>query len=77
MSEVNYFLKVLSKEGYPNPDVKSIAAMMDYNIELFLLDLKEEIGEEGVVDFCEKAIEKLTGKEGLRVDLDGPNKISI
>lgn len=73
MSEVNYFLKVLSKEGYPNPDVKSIAAMMDYNIELFLLDLKEEIGEEGVVDFCEKAIEKLTGREGLRVDLDGPN----
>ena len=73
MSEVNYFLKVLSKEGYPNPDVQSIATLMGYDNNDFLLDLKEEIGEEGVLDFCEKAIEKLTGDKGLRVDLDGPN----
>lgn len=73
MSEVNYFLKVLSKEGYPNPDLLSIALMMGYNNDDFLLDLKEEIGEKGVIDFCNKAIEKLTGKEGLRVDLNGPN----
>jgi len=64
MSEVNYFLKVLSKEGYPNPDLKSIAVLMGYNNDDFLLDLKEEIGEEGVLDFCNKAIEKLTGDKG-------------
>jgi len=73
MSEVNYFLKVLAVEGYPNPDLQSIAALMGYDNQDFLLDLKEEIGEQGVLDFCDKAIEKLTGDKGLRVDLDGPN----
>lgn len=73
MSEVTTFLKILKKEGYPNPNIQSIAKMIGYNSDYFLLDLKKEIGEQGVTDFCEKAIEKLTGKEGLRVDLDGPN----
>jgi len=34
--------------------------------------LKKEIGEKGVVDFCDKAIEKLSGDEGIKVELDGP-----
>ncbi len=33
--------------------------MVDYNLENFLVDLKEEIGEDGVKDFCDKAIEKI------------------
>lgn len=73
MSNVKNFLKFLEKEGYPNPDVQVIAYIMDYDINDFLLDLREEIGEEGVIDFCKKAIEKLTGEKGLRVDLGGPN----
>lgn len=73
MSNLKTFLKVLKKEGYPNPNTSTFAKYVNYDLEGFLYDLKEEIGENGVVDFCDKAIEKLTGKEGLRIDLDGPN----
>lgn len=73
MSNLKTFLKVLNKEGYPNPNTSTFAKYVNYDLEGFLYDLKEEIGENGVVDFCDKAIEKLTGKEGLRIDLDGPN----
>lgn len=73
MSKVNLFLRVLKNEGYPNPDLQSIAKMIGYDTEYFLVDLKNEIGEEGVLDFCDKAIEKTCGKDGLRIDLDGPN----
>ena len=71
--KVNQFLKVLEKVGYPNSSIRSIAKALNYDLENFLLDLKNEIGEKGVADFCDKAIEKLTGKDGLRVDLSGPN----
>jgi len=73
MSDVNYFLRILEKEGYPNPSVESIAKAMGYNLDDFLFDLKEEIGEKGVTDFCDKAIAKLSGEKGIRVNLDGPN----
>ena len=69
---VEYFLKVLKKEGYPNPSVESIAKFVDYNLDDFLRDLKKILGERGVTQFCEKAIAKLTGEKGLRIDLEGP-----
>lgn len=71
--KINQFLRVLEKVGYPNSSISSIANAVSYDLENFLSDLKNEIGEKGVVDFCDKAIEKLTGKEGLKVDLNGPN----
>lgn len=71
MSDVKIFLKVLKTEGYPNPNIESIARMVGYNLDEFLLDLKNEIGESGVVDFCRRAIDKLQGEDGIRVDLDG------
>lgn len=74
MSRVNSFLKVLNKFGYPNPDLVSIANMVDYNLEQFLIELKEEIGEDGVLDFCRKAISKLQGEDGMRVDLETDGK---
>lgn len=70
MSDVNYFLKVLKREGYPNPDVESIAKMVGYDLEDFLLDLKNEIGEEGVVKFCDNAIKKISGEDGIEIDLE-------
>lgn len=73
MSEVNLFLKVMKSEGYPNPNTQSIAIMVGYDLDNFLYDLKQEIGDEGVLDFCTKAINKLQDEDGLRVDLDGPN----
>lgn len=71
--ETKQFLKVLQKVGYPNPSIHSIAKAVSYDLDYFLLNLKKEIGEKAVVDFCDKAIDELTGKEGLRIDLNGPN----
>lgn len=73
MEKLKLFLRILNENGYPNPDVVDFAKMIDYDLDNFLSDLKEEIGEEGVINFCEKAIEKMTGEKGLRVNLDGPN----
>ena len=70
MTDVNIFLRVIQKEGYPNPNLHSIARMIDYNLENFLVDLKEEIGEDGVRDFCDKAIEKISGEDGIRIELE-------
>jgi len=69
MSDIKSFLKICKTYGYPNPKLSSLADMADYNLENFLLDLKGELGEKGVVDFCGKAIKKLGGDEGIRVDL--------
>ena len=67
MSNLNRFLKVLNKVGYPNPDLDSIVRMVDYNLEDFLPDLVEEVGEEGADDFIERAIGKVyNGDKGIR-----------
>ncbi len=70
MTDVNIFLRVIQKEGYPNPNLHSIARMVDYNLDDFLFDLKGEIGEDGVKDFCDKAIEKISGEDGIKIELD-------
>jgi len=71
MSNLNRFLKVLNKVGYPNPDLDSIVRMVDYNLEDFLPDLVEEVGEEGADDFIERAIGKVyNGDKGIRVTLN-------
>lgn len=70
MTDVNIFLRVMEKEGYPNPNLHSIAKMVDYNLDNFLVDLKEEIGEDGVKDFCDRAIEKISGEDGIRIELE-------
>jgi hypothetical protein len=71
MSNLNRFLKVLNKVGYPNPDLDSIVRMVDYNLEDFLSDLVDEVGEDGADDFIERAIEKVyNGGEGIRVTIN-------
>jgi len=76
MSELKTFLKVLSKVGYPNPDVQSIAKMIDYNLEEFLPDLVAEIGEQKADEFTEKALNKISTPEGIRINnlYDDPNQ---
>ena len=75
MSNVKTFLKVLSKVGYPNPDIQSIARMIDYNIEEFLPDLVAEIGEEKADEFTEKALNKISTKDGIKIqDEDDPEQ---
>lgn len=75
MSNLNRFLKVLQKVGYPNPDLHSIAKMADYNLDEFLPDMVTEIGEDKTNQFAEKAIKKLSTKDGIRIqDSDDPEQ---
>jgi hypothetical protein len=75
MSNLKTFLKVLQKVGYPNPDVQSIAKMIDYNLEDFLPDLVAEVGEQKADEFTEKALNKLSTEKGIKVqDLDDPEQ---
>ena len=71
MNELNRFLKVLNKVGYPNPDVKSIAKMVDFNLHNFLPNLHEEIGINKTNEFIKKSLDKLSeGKKGIRLDVE-------
>lgn len=73
MSTLKNFLILLERVGYPSPRTSSVADQVGYNLDNFLSDLENELGDKGVVDFCDKAIHKLTGEQGLRIDLGGPN----
>jgi hypothetical protein len=74
MSNLNTFLKVMTKMGYPNSSTMSIAKSIDYDLDNFLSDLVEEFGEERADEFTERALSKLNkdGK-GIRVPLDDEN----
>ena len=75
MSNLKTFLKVLNKVGYPNPQVESIAKMIDYNLEEFLPDLVAEVGEEKADEFTEKALNKISTPEGIKVqDKEDPEQ---
>jgi hypothetical protein len=75
MSDLKTFLKVLKKFGYPSADVKSIAKMVDYDLSEFLPDLVAEVGEEKADEFTEKALDKMSTPEGIKIqDLDDPQQ---
>ena len=67
MSSLKTFLKTLKKVGYPNPDIVSISKMIDYDLEEFLPNLVDEIGEEAADEFTENAINKMSTPDGIRV----------
>ena len=72
MSNLKTFLKALHKSGYPNtePDVPTIAKMINYPVEFFLKDLVGNIGMEAAHEFVEKSFSKLgLMGEGMKVDL--------
>lgn len=75
MTDLKRFLNVLTKVGYPNSDIVSIAKVVDYNLENFLPDLVEEIGQEKADEFTEKALKKISTPEGIKIqDLDDPKQ---
>lgn len=75
MSNLKTFLKTLKKVGYPNPDTKSIAKMISYDLEEFLPDLVDELGEEKADEFTEKALDKMSTPDGIRIqDEDDPEQ---
>lgn len=78
MSELNTFLRVINKMGYPNPSTASIARSMDYNLDNFLPDLVAEVGEERADEFTEKALEKLSENgKGIRIPLESDRYIYL
>jgi len=75
MSDLVPFLKLLTKVGYPNPEIKTIANMAAYNLEEFLPDLVELLGEEKADDFTEKALKKISTPGGIKIqDKDDPEQ---
>lgn len=71
MTPLNRFLKVLKKVGYPNPQVETIATMVDYDLEEFLFDLIAEVGENGTDNFTMNAIMELSeGDKGIKVPVN-------
>jgi len=75
MSDLKRFLKVLSKVGYPNPNIVSIAKHVDYNLEDFLPDLVAELGEQKADEFTEKTLNKMSTPEGIKIqDKDDPEQ---
>ena len=75
MSDLVPFLKLLTKVGYPNPEIKTIANMAAYNLEEFLPDLVELLGEEKADDFTEKALKKISTPEGIKIqDKEDPEQ---
>ena len=77
MSEIKTFLKILNKVGYPNPDTKSIAKMIGYNLFEFIPHLIDEVGEDGAQSFVNKAISKLSTKDGIKVVLSANEYVYI
>ena len=75
MSDLVPFLKLLAKVGYPNPEIQTIAKMADYNLEEFLPDLVAELGEEKADKFTERALNKMSTQDGIRIqDEDDPEQ---
>jgi hypothetical protein len=78
MSNIKTFLKVMSKMGYPNSSVNSIANSINYELDNFLPDLVEEVGEIKSDEFVERTLNKLSedGK-GIRVPLSNDKYIYL
>ena len=75
MTDLKRFLNVLTKVGYPNSDIVSIAKVVGYDLENFLPDLVDEIGQEKADEFTEKALKKISTPEGIKIqDSDDPKQ---
>ena len=64
--------------GYPNSSVNSIANSINYELDNFLPDLVEEVGEIKADEFVERTLNKLSedGK-GIRVPLSNDKYIYL
>ena len=75
MSDLVPFLKLLSKVGYPNENLQSYADMASYDLENFLPDLVAELGEKKADEFTERALNKMSTTDGIRIqDKDDPEQ---
>jgi hypothetical protein len=58
--EFKSVLKILAREGYPNPNLGNIFDAIDYDSGNFLRDLVENLGEEGATEFVSKTLSRLS-----------------
>jgi hypothetical protein len=74
MSDLNRFLKVLQKVGYPNSSLTTYAKIVDYDLEDLFEDLIEEVGEDKANEFVWNALMAMyEGDKGIRINLDVVN----
>jgi len=72
--EFKTVLKILAREGYPNPNLGNIFDAIDYDSENFLTDLVKTLGHNGAEEFVRKTLDKLSeeGKNDyvIKIPLD-------
>ena len=69
-NNLNIFLKLISKKGYPNPKIDQVADAVDYPLDYFLEDFYQKYGIEKTTEFINKGLEKLLGPNlSYRMDL--------
>jgi len=74
ISNLNTFLKVLQKVGYPNSSVTTYSKLADYNLDNLFSELIDEVGHEKADEFVWNAIQAISNDgKGIRVNLDKIN----
>jgi hypothetical protein len=74
MSDFKVFMKVIEKDGYPNPNLVSIAHAVSYDLSEFLSDMQDSIGLEKTQIFVDKALDKFLGHDKtIMVDVTDEN----
>ena len=69
MTNLDIFLKLLIREGYPNENLSSISKVVGYNVDNLLEDINNQHGHEAVMKFISKGFEKMMGPD-LTLTLD-------
>ena len=70
-TNLDIFLKILLREGYPNTNLSSLAKLVSYNSDNLLFDLDEQYGRKKVTEFVEKGLEKFLGDDFIyKLDLE-------
>ena len=74
MNDLNRFLKILQKIGYPNPSVPLYAKLSGYDLNTLFDELIDEVGYKKADEFVWNAIQAISNDgKGIRVNLDEIN----
>jgi len=63
MTNLDIFLKLLMREGYPNENLSSLGKIVGYNIDYMLMDMEEQYGDDGVSKFVTKGLTHMMGDD--------------
>ena len=71
--EFKSVLKILAREGYPNPNLGNILDAIDYDSGDFLRDLVKNLGEEGATEFVSKTLSRLSSGVNSEIQIKIPD----